>query len=331
MSGNQGWITMADLHEEMNSLRKTLDSQKIQIETLLEGKIQTQTKLAQLTFENESLRNHVHSMASTNIHSRREDEEIFRSRDRTPPRALFHQKVGESQSVLSREESVLKKIMDFHVKRVEEKINKIPGVPRPIKEEPDNSYADSPFVKSIDLVEIPKRFVIPNMPTYDGTGNPIEHVALYKQKMMTSFVPQNIREAIMCKSFGATLSGPALTWFINLPNYSIRSFAEMINMFKVEFATSRPLKKQSSDLYHIRQRSDETLRNYLNRFNKEKVKIYKCDIPTAIEAFRQGLFEEDGLYKELTKYPCATFEDVEAKAMAQVRFEEDKYERIVTN
>jgi len=53
----------------------------------------------------------------------------------------------------------------------------------------------------------------------------------------------------------------------------------------------------------------------------------KCDVATAIEAFRQGLVRSSELYKELTKYPCSTFEDVQAKTLAQIRFEEDSKPR----
>ncbi|XP_017256291.1 uncharacterized protein LOC108225848 [Daucus carota subsp. sativus] len=52
--------------------------------------------------------------------------------------------------------------------------------------------------------------------------------------------------------------------------------------------------------------------------------ITNCEIPTAIEAFRRGLERDSSLYDELTKYSCKTLDDVQAKAMAHVRLEEDK-------
>ena len=79
-----------------------------------------------------------------------------------------------------------------------------------------------------------------------------------------------------------------------------------------------------SDLYRVVQKHREPLRDYLSRFNKEKVTITNCDIPTEIEAFRRGLVRGSSLYDELTKYPCKTMDDVQAKAMAQVRLEEDR-------
>ena len=60
-------------------------------------------------------------------------------------------------------------------------IQKIPGVPAPIKKSLPHSYADSPFVDSIALIEMPKKFSFPNMKMYDGTTNPTNYIASYKQ------------------------------------------------------------------------------------------------------------------------------------------------------
>ena len=186
------------------------------------------------------------------------------------------------------------------------------------------SYTDSPFCDNIAMVETPKRFAVPLMKAYDGTTDPQEHVAQYKQRMFTVPITRELREPCMCKGFGSTLTGPALQWFVGLPNGSIETFADLVDAFNLQFASSRVFEKTTSDLYKIVQRYREPLREYLTRFNHEKVTITNCDIPTAIEAFRRGLERDSPLYDELTKYPCQTMDDVQAKAMAQVRLEEDK-------
>ena len=75
---------------------------------------------------------------------------------------------------------------------------------------------------------------------------------------------------------------------------------------------------------YISQRQGENLRMYVRRFNREKVQIPHCNQATAIYAFRKGLRFDSDLYKELTKYPCRTMEDVLAKAWAQIKWEEDE-------
>ncbi|CAH9140628.1 unnamed protein product, partial [Cuscuta epithymum] len=197
------------------------------------------------------------------------------------------------------------------LRELREKFNNIPGVPRPLDMATQTCYADSPFGRHITDVEIPRKFAAPSMRLFDGTSDPVEHVAQYKQQMLAVSVRPHQREACMCRAFGTTLTGPALTWFVNLPNDSINSFAELVNLFNQQFASSRALEKQTSDLYRVVQRRNEPLRDYLHRFNKEKVSIPRCHIPTTIEAFRRGLLEDSELYQELTKHPSRSFEDVQ--------------------
>ena len=84
-------------------------------------------------------------------------------------------------------------------------IQRIPGVPTPIKKSLSHSYTDLPFVDSIALVEMPKKFSFPNMKMYDGTTDPMDHIASYKQCMFTAAIPREQCEAYMCKNFGFSL------------------------------------------------------------------------------------------------------------------------------
>ncbi|XP_074305572.1 uncharacterized protein LOC141640791 [Silene latifolia] len=142
--------------------------------------------------------------------------------------------------------------------------------------------------------------------------------------MLAASIPSELRQVCMCKGFGTTLTGPALQWYINLSNGSIKSFTDLINSFNHQFANSKELEKRSSDLYRIKQKPGETIRAFLTRFNKEKVSIPRCDIGTAMEAFRQGLPLDSDFYDELSMKPCLTFEDVQAKAIGYIKMEEDK-------
>ncbi|XP_074283540.1 uncharacterized protein LOC141608087 [Silene latifolia] len=123
-----------------------------------------------------------------------------------------------------------------------------------------DSYVDSPFIDKIAKVDLPRKFVIPSMKVYDGTTDPQNHVALYKQKMLAASIPSEFRHVCNCKRFGTTLTGPALQWYINMPTGSIQSFANLINNFNQQFASNRELEKCSSDLYRITQKPDGTLR-----------------------------------------------------------------------
>ncbi|XP_048619994.1 uncharacterized protein LOC125590463 [Brassica napus] len=194
---------------------------------------------------------------------------------------------------------------------IQSMVERLPGVAPPIRKSNPGSYADTPFTDNIALIEMPRKFYFPNIKMYDGTGDPDDHIAQYKQRMLAVALPREFHEATMCKGFGSTLIE------------SISSFAALSDKFVEQFASSRSLEKTSDSLYEILQHRVKPLRNYIARFNQEKVSIPECNITTAISAFKKGLLPDGDLYKELTKYQCKTMEDVLSHAWAQVKWEED--------
>ena len=86
---------------------------------------------------------------------------------------------------------------------------------------------------------------------YNGTTKPTDHIASNKQRMFTAAIPQEQREACMCKNFGSIFQGPTLQCYTNLPNNSISSFAQLIDTFVEQFTSSKKLDKLYGDLYHI--------------------------------------------------------------------------------
>ncbi|KAJ9536184.1 hypothetical protein OSB04_un000644 [Centaurea solstitialis] len=203
-------------------------------------------------------------------------------------------------------------------------LTKLPGAAVPVEVEPKTGFQASPFVDELALVDVPKKYTIPAFATkYSGITDPVEHIAQYKQLMWTVPIPAQYQEVCMCKSFGSTLTGAALQWLINLKPKSIGSFAELVNQFTRQFASSGKMEKQTSDLYYIVQKSGETIRDYFNRFNAAMIEIKNCDVKTAIEAYKRGLEDSSGLYLELTKYPPENFDDVRARTLAFMRIEVD--------
>ena len=112
---------------------------------------------------------------------------------------------------------------------------------------------------------MPKKFSFPNMKSYDGTTDPTDHIASYKQRMFTTAIPRDLREAYMCKRFGPSLMGPALQWFTNLLNNSISSFAQLTDTFVKQFTSSKKLEKLSGDLYRVQQCRSKPLYDYVGR------------------------------------------------------------------
>ena len=118
----------------------------------------------------------------------------------------------------------------------------------------------------------------------------------------------------MCKSFASSLQGPAFQWYTNLANNSISSFIQIMDSIVEQFTSSKKLEKLSGDLYHIQQRHTKSLRNYVKRFNRDKVSIPFCNRETTAHAFRKGLLLDGELYKDLKKFNCFTMEEALARA-----------------
>lgn len=103
------------------------------------------------------------------------------------------------------------------------------------------------------------------MRAYNGIGNPSEHVINYK-----TFIELQIHyDALLYKVFPTTLTGIVLTWFNNLEAKSIQNFYDLANSFMERFIASVLAQRKMSYLEMVRQRKDETLREYVARFNAE--------------------------------------------------------------
>ena len=124
------------------------------------------------------------------------------------------------------------------------------------------------------------------MKLFDGTTDPKEHVAQYRERMEINPIPLNLKEACLCKGFGSTLTGPALKWLLSVPPYSIVSFADLINKFNNQFACSGAFERLTSDLYRVTQGSEESLRDFVSKFSQETLEIPNLDMVTAFKPSR---------------------------------------------
>ncbi|KAF2579079.1 hypothetical protein F2Q68_00004802 [Brassica cretica] len=154
--------------------------------------------------------------------------------------------------------------------------------PEPDKETSDGAArTESPMIAHLhqmfsDRLDAMQSLVERLPGAYDGTTDPNDHVAQYRQRMLAVALPKGSCEATMCKGFGSTLTRHALQWYINWPSRSIASFAVLNDKFMEQFASSKDLEKTSDSLYEILQHQAKPLQGYIARFNKEKVAIPEC-------------------------------------------------------
>ena len=142
---------------------------------------------------------------------------------------------------------------------------------------------DSPFTAAVN-------FCMPQIDSYDGVKDPLDHLETFKTLMHLQGVADEIMaDEIMCRAFLTTLKGAARIWFNQLMPNSISTFKELSAQFTAQFIGGHRYKKSTACLMSIKQREDETLRSYVSRFNKEALSINEADDKILVAAFTNGL------------------------------------------
>ncbi|XP_076916053.1 uncharacterized protein LOC143575619 [Bidens hawaiensis] len=158
----------------------------------------------------------------------------------------------------------------------------------------------------------------------EGTTDPEEHVAQYRERMEINLIPQNLKEAYLCKGFGSTLTGAALKWLLSVPPFSIKSFAHLVNLFNNQWSFSRSFEGLTSKFYRVTLGCDEPLRDFVRKFNKEALDIPNMDVATAVKAFKMGLKKDTPFYEDLVMNPCRNLDEARNMALRFIKLEENR-------
>ncbi|KAL0448337.1 UNVERIFIED_CONTAM: hypothetical protein Slati_1390100 [Sesamum latifolium] len=100
---------------------------------------------------------------------------------------------------------------------------------------------NSPFANKILAEVVDHNFRFPDLPKYDGTKDPQEHVAAFELVMNLYEQTDSINSML----FVTTLTGKAQEWFMNLPSSSIESFEQLVQKFAFHFASKRKAKRSA--------------------------------------------------------------------------------------
>ncbi|XP_043705426.1 uncharacterized protein LOC122655286 [Telopea speciosissima] len=100
-------------------------------------------------------------------------------------------------------------------------------------------------------------------------------------------------DVVSCRSFPTSLKGPAELWFAKLKPNSIRSFTELAKAFMSCFHSSVKQKKTATNLLAVKQRPDESIRDYITCFNGEALKIKDLDDAMAFNTLHNGVTNHD--------------------------------------
>nr|XP_027066609.1 uncharacterized protein LOC113692397 [Coffea arabica] len=132
---------------------------------------------------------------------------------------------------------------------------------------------------------------------------------------------QTAADEVRCKTFPMFLKGKARLWFQGLAPGSIRNFPVLARQFVAQFVSSKTYSKNAAHLIAIRQKPDESLRNFMTRFNTESLQIRDKDEKVVMAAFMNGLRAEELFYK-LAEKPPVDLKELLIRAHAAANAEE---------
>ncbi|KAL0288020.1 UNVERIFIED_CONTAM: hypothetical protein Sradi_7111400 [Sesamum radiatum] len=120
----------------------------------------------------------------------------------------------------------------------------------------------SPFSSAILAEALPTGIKVSNLPEYDGTGDLQEHLDKFYAKIDC----YDLSNAAYCKIFRTTFSKRALAWFNQLLAETISNLEQLTQRFLHHFSMNKKVPKTAAYLFTVRQRENEPLRDYVQRF-----------------------------------------------------------------
>ncbi|XP_022024579.1 uncharacterized protein LOC110924913 [Helianthus annuus] len=121
--------------------------------------------------------------------------------------------------------------------------------------------------------------------------------------------------------FMQTLVGSARIWFNDLPARSVRSFDDLSKGFLANFSQQRRYVKDATVIFQIKQRDDESLREFIERYKKEGLTYMGADEKMRVAGFMNAIISKY-LTRDFNKSLPKTLEEALERAEAHISGEE---------
>ncbi|KAL0402745.1 UNVERIFIED_CONTAM: hypothetical protein Slati_4304400 [Sesamum latifolium] len=158
---------------------------------------------------------------------------------------------------------------------------------------------------------------VSNLLEYDGTGDPQEHLDKFYAKIDW----YDLSDAAYCRDFRTTLSKRALVWFNQLPVGTISSLEQLNQRFLHHFSMNKKISKMAAYLFTIRQRENDPLRDYVQRFVQAVHEVLHVNHKLLANIIRQNLLP--GRFKEsIARKPPSSLEDLLMRSQKYIRIKE---------
>nr|ABB47091.1 retrotransposon protein, putative, Ty3-gypsy subclass [Oryza sativa Japonica Group] len=126
-----------------------------------------------------------------------------------------------------------------------------------------------PLSGGIKTRPIPPQFKFPPVPRYSGETDPKEFLSIYESAIEAAHGDENTK----AKVIHLALDGITRSWYFNLPANSIYSWEQLRDVFVLNFRGTYKEQKTQQHLLGIRQRSRESIREYMRRFSQARCQV----------------------------------------------------------
>jgi hypothetical protein len=129
----------------------------------------------------------------------------------------------------------------------------------------------TPYPPAYDQIPLPHKYKIPDFTKFSGQGDvsTVEHV----NRFILLFEETANQDLLRVQLFSLSLSGLAFAWFTTLPANSILYWADLEKQFH-QFFFSGITELKLIDLTRLRQRNDESVAAFIQRFRDVKNRCY---------------------------------------------------------
>ncbi|XP_022014325.1 uncharacterized protein LOC110913815 [Helianthus annuus] len=153
--------------------------------------------------------------------------------------------------------------------------------------------------------------------TYDGTEDHEDHLQIFTSAARIG----KWSNAECCLMFMQTLVGSVRIWFNDLPARSVRSFDDLSKGFLANFSQQRRYVKDATVIFQIKQRDDESLREFIEKYKKEGLTYVGADENLRVAGFMNAITSKY-LTRDFNKSLPKTLEEALERVEAHIRGEE---------
>ena len=103
-----------------------------------------------------------------------------------------------------------------------------------------------------------------------------------------------------CKLLMSMLAGATLEWFVSLLDGHITTFDQFATLFREQYLVNKAPTRLSYDVFDIKQYQGESMKDYLNRFGVQVVRLKPTYEAMTVHAFVKGMLPRPVSYTHLT-------------------------------